>query len=522
MLRSTSSIRIEECEELEEGEAQGGRAQSYFGQQSFGHRGKAHGAAKLASRESGEGDGDGDGFGDVWNIDGSSGDYQNWRSFCLVQWAQIIYTISLVIIIPTASDYARQLGETSTAFFGVVIGISSIIDPLTSSIWSRVISATNLKTVLTINALINLFCATLYICASPLHSATLLIVSRCILGFGSCQTAVLTYLSCAVSRKKMSFSHYLTTAILAYGFACGIALAFCLSLVAHYANWDQNTAPGFFTAFLWLTYLPVHHFCFVEPNKQAGIIDPDSHILLTESMRPTIWLEPFAGLVPCFVGVITVAMISGAFEVLTIQLTSDLWEWNIMQSSLYLGGIMLVVALTTLLSYILERSFNEGSLMLGAFAGASILVTFYYIPVTSTYHDRMVTTAGMVGYSVTSILVLSALNLGRTIAFTLITKLPSPMWRSIFLGMSAKCFNMGRGIGPVLAGALKEKDTLVTVLYTACILSTLCVSLSLYKGKLELKEEHETGPAVAEKIVKGADWKKTERLMSGDEWSTKL
>lgn len=513
MLRNLSNAKIEGVGSTGKSEDTRPESNGPFWSSEDSRRKK--GAKRLSSRESCESDD----LGDVWNIDGSSGDYQNWTSFCLVQWAQTIYTISLVIIIPTASDYARDLGETSTVFFGVVVGISSIIDPLTSSIWSRVISATNLKTVLTINALINLLCASLYICASPLGSATLLIVSRCILGFGSCQTAVLTYLSCAVSKKKMAFSHFLTTAILSYGFACGIAVAFCLSLVAHYANWDQNTVPAFFTAFLWITYLPIHHFYFVEPNKQAGIIDPDSHILLTKSMRPSIWLEPFAGLIPCFIGVITVATITGAFEVLTIQLTVDLWEWNIMQSSLYLGGIMLVVALTTLLSYILERSINEGILMLGAFAVASFLVTFYYIPVTSTYHDRMVTTAGMVGYSVTSILVLSALNLGRTIAFTLITKLPTPMWRDFFLATSAKIFNMGRGIGPVLAGALKEKDTLVTVLYTACIISTLCVSWSLHKGKLELKEEHETGPAVAEKFSRSDDLKKMERLASNDEWS---
>ena len=522
MLRSGSSRQLEEDLDLPQDESDA-RDNSPFWAQDVTlqmESGRKRRARKLSLRESE----DGDGFGEVWNIDGSSGDYQNWTSFCLVQWAQIIYTVSLVIIIPTASDYARQLGEFSAVFFGVVVGISSIIDPLTSSVWSKVISATNLKTVLTINALINILCASLYVCASPLNSATLLIVSRCLLGFGSCQTAALTYLGCAVSRKKMSFSHFLTTAILAYGFACGIALAFCLSMVAHYANWDQNTAPGFFTAFLWLTFLPVLRWYFVEPNKQAGIIDPDSHILLTESMRPSIWLEPFAGLIPCFIGVITVAMISGAFEVLTIQLTVDLWEWNIMQSSLFLGGIMLVVALTTLLSYILKRSLSEGILLLGSFALASFLVTFYYIPVTSTYHDRMVTTAGMVGYSITSILILSALNLGRTIAFTLITKLPTPMWRGFFLGTSAKCFNMGRGIGPVLAGALKEKDTLVTVLYTACIISTLCLSLALYKGRLELQEEHETGPAVAEKIQlgKAEDWKKSDRLGPDDEWSISM
>ncbi|CAK0809611.1 unnamed protein product [Prorocentrum cordatum] len=49
------------------------------------------------------------------------------------------------------------------------------------------------------------------------------------------------------------------------------------------------------------------------------------------------------------------------------------------------------------------------------------------------YQDSMTSSLGKGIYFVVSILALSSLNLGRTIAFSLITELPSPHWRNYFL-----------------------------------------------------------------------------------------
>lgn len=102
---------------------------------------------------------------DAWSIDGSDGHYHHLPSLRLVMWAQILYIVSLVVIIPTAAGYAAELGNTSAVYFGTVVGVSSIINPLVSRLWNRVLRVTSLGTVLQINALINLTCSLLYVLA---------------------------------------------------------------------------------------------------------------------------------------------------------------------------------------------------------------------------------------------------------------------------------------------------------------------------------------------------------------------
>ncbi|CAK0848402.1 unnamed protein product, partial [Prorocentrum cordatum] len=100
---------------------------------------------------------------------------------------------------------------------------------------------------------------------------------------------------------------------------------------------------------------------------------------------------------------------------------------------------------------------------------------------------------GMCIYFVVSILALSSLNTGRTIAFSLITELPSPHWRNYFLSFGSEVFTMGRGVGPILAGCIADRRVLIGV----CAVSAWWVGHAWARGALE-HEEHELGPARAE------------------------
>jgi hypothetical protein len=423
-------------------------------------------------------------------------------------WAQIIYIVSTVIIIPTGQEYTQSLGADNAVYFGLIVGISSIVDPLVSRLWSYVLKGTSLKTVLSINALINLVSCMAYAMAkwvgSDISGAgfAVLLASRVVLGLGSVQTANYQYLGCAVSTKKTAFAHFLTTATISYGFAFGIFLAFILSTIghAHPHTFDQNTLPGWFTALLWLAYLPLHWCLFREPDRNAGIIDPDSQIRLSKQMKPSICLEPFCGLAPCVLAILAVAVVSGAFEVMTISITQSLWSWGVMTSATFLGGVMLLVALTTLLAYPVTRKVGEGKTLAATVAAATLLLPFFYIPTSTRFHDRMGTTAGMGVYLGVSILALSFLNIARTIAFTLLTELPSPMWRDYFLSTGSQIFTMGRGIGPVLAGALASRNAVTIstmVILSAVAAVAVCAAQHFRKFWHEV---HETGPARAEEL----------------------
>jgi len=435
----------------------------------------------------------------AWNIDGRNGNYHNISSLRLVVWAQMIYMVSLTIIIPTAGDYTSSLGHGSAVYFGLVVGISSVVDPLFSRIMSRMLKGASLKNIFLINATINLVSCLAYALAKHAGGAggAIIITSRVVLGLGSVQTAMLQYFGCAVSNRRVRYTHFLTTAAISYGFAIGIFLAFILS-IASYHGVDQNTLPGYFSAALWFLYIPLHCCFFKEPNKYAGIIDSDSSIRLGRQMKPILRREPFGGLVPCVFAIVTVAIVTGAFEVMTIGITQELWKWDVMKSSCYLGGVMLFVALTTFLAYPFTRWLGEGCTLVTSMIFATLMLPFFYIPVSLRYHDKMGSTWGMVIYLLVSIVALSLLNIGRTISFTLMTDLPSPQWRDHFLSTASQIFTMGRGIGPILAGALiADNSTTITVLVSLSACAALAV-LVAHSWNMLLHNEHEVGPAQAE------------------------
>jgi len=103
----------------------------------------------------------------------------------------------------------------------------------------------------------------------------------------------------------------------------------------------------------------------------------------------------------------------------------------------------------------------------------------------------------MAVYLMVSILALSALNLGRTIAFSLTTELPTPHWRNYFLCLGSEIFTLGRGVGPILAGAIDDKQRIISALLIACALAAIVVSAAHARSAFD-HEGHELGPARAE------------------------
>jgi len=215
-------------------------------------------------------------------------------------------------------------------------------------------------------------------------------------------------------------------------------------------------------------------------------------------MRPKMRREPFAGLVPCFIAIFVIAVVTSSFEVMTIGVTKQVWHLDVMKSALFLGFVMFVVALTTLLAYVMQKSVGQSRIFLYGLAGAMVLLPIYFIPVTEMSQSFISSESGIAMYLLISIFTLSFLNVGCTIAFSLTTELPSPQWRDYFLANASSLFTMGRGFGPILVGALAENQlSLVLIFLIGCFVMTLCVAGAYIGGKLE-HDEHEVGPARAE------------------------
>jgi hypothetical protein len=235
----------------------------------------------------------------------------------------------------------------------------------------------------------------------------------------------------------------------------------------------------------------------MEPDQQAGIVDPESKIRLTKEMRPELGREPFSGLLPCLMSIFVIAVVKGAFEVMTIEMTMQLWDLDAMKSALFLGTIMFIVALTTLLAYIMQKRVGKSRSFLFGLMGATLLLPAYYIPIGSLFEKTINSHLGMALYLIISTIMLSFFNIGRTIAFSLTTELPSPHWRDYFLGHGSSLFTMGRGVGPILVGAFANREVVLVTLLLGCVFATITVSWAYFCKKLE-HGEHEVGPARAE------------------------
>merc|ERR1712125_198149 len=114
---------------------------------------------------------------------------------------------------------------------------------------------------------------------------------------------------------------------------------------------------------------------------------------------------------------------------------------------------MFIVALTTLLAYIMQRRLGESRIFCYGLVGATVLLPMFFIPLEERFSKSMSSTFGMSLYLILSILTMSSFNIGRTIAFSLTTELPSPQWRDYFLANGSSLFTVGRGVGPILVGA---------------------------------------------------------------------
>merc|ERR1719401_2741618 len=161
-----------------------------------------------------------------------------------------------------------------------------------------------------------------------------------------------------------------------------------------------------------------------------------------------------------------------------------------MKSALFLGVVMFLVALTTLLAYVMQNRLGESRIFFYGLVGATVLLPMFLIPLEERFHESMSSALGTSLYFIVSILSMSFLNIGRTIAFSLTTELPSPQWRDYFLANGSSLFTVGRGVGPILVGALARTQTTLLVLLSGCLVATTCVAYAYSHGKLE-HAEHE-------------------------------
>uniref|UniRef100_K3X6Z1 SPX domain-containing protein n=1 Tax=Globisporangium ultimum (strain ATCC 200006 / CBS 805.95 / DAOM BR144) TaxID=431595 RepID=K3X6Z1_GLOUD len=182
-----------------------------------------------------------------------------------------LYMTNYYIVAPTSGDYAAALGGEA-ALSGVIVGmtpVASLASAVLYSWWANRSYKSPLLFATVCLVVGNLF----YGLALHFDSISMAIAGRLLNGFGGARAINRRYIADNYSREERTQASALFVTASALGMAAGPALAAALNYVPDFDMMGimvtDETAPGFVMFVLWVIYLFMAVFFFVEPDREA-------------------------------------------------------------------------------------------------------------------------------------------------------------------------------------------------------------------------------------------------------------
>lgn len=445
-------------------------------------------------------------------------DYHHFTSLILVMVYTFLGVCAFAIVIPTSKHYAAELAAPAW-LSGLSIGATVFASAVASPIWKKIADQYSLGFSFKVSAVIQLIGSVLYALAGFADSIPMLLLGRIIQGLGNSQNIRISYLSRAVSTRKLTGTLATEAAMQAFAYAGGPLIAFFISLFHNLDN-QQGTAysqlrndgavPGWFMALAWLMFLLLTMCMFQEPDAEAGFTKTKSSKFSTceELQRTddpaTSSAAEKSGDVPSFLSlqwsavmallysIFVMPLVFGAFEVLTVELSQqEPMNLSVQNSSLFLAGVMFVCASLTVASKPLLRPrqqeqkpvLSDRAAVMGFFSVAAVLIGLVFCAILKHVYSQYTTPSSrwpvFVIYALTVSLACTALNIARAGSVALLSKpvLCPPQHRDWMLVIQSFVYLFGRGLGPVLGSAV---EPWICVL----ILTILCGAIVLVVGSV--------------------------------------
>lgn len=389
-------------------------------------------------------------------------DMPPWSSLLMLCYLVFLTVVNMVIVIPTADDYASRLGA-GEAFSGLLIALT----PFFQGIIGLPLNFLMLKARMTLKSVLVLMAAgsvignVLYALAGLMHSPLALLASRALIGVCQCQIAGPLYISKTVCIRRRTHIMFIFASFPALAFTCGPLLAGLLDTFIKQIRHedlvlDSDTIPGWFMACLYFLYIIKLYF-FFDPefvdscNSTPGIQNRQEDE--EQSSRISIFS---CGLLVCYCSMFAGPFANTMCEVFAVRLVQQWYGWSISVSAFYMSAVMAVVTVISLCSsFITNLMEDRTGLLLWTLLGAISAILLFDFGYSSRVTYAYMFTTGLVLYQGAACIV-------RNYIYAMVSKLVPPEKKSSASVCSQFVLMMGRGSGSLL-GALLTPVTFAAV-----------------------------------------------------------
>lgn len=391
-------------------------------------------------------------------------------SLALILYSTLLCGINLVIVIPTAEEYATRLGGDQF-FSGLMIGALPLWAAIGIFLNQRLMRCLSFKSVLLVLATGTVFGNVLYALAGLMHFKWTILAARCLIGLCNGFNLPSMYIALTVGMRRRSEVILYFSAMNTLGYAFGPALAavldlFVKSIQIHNLVLDADTVPGWFMAMAYLLFMAKIVIFFEDLPMEATSPKP--------LVDKTCERLPMRGCCAAFWYMCMAATLITCIEVYAVNVGQHYWGWSIVKSAMFLAGLMLCSGLSNLAMGRLTQRFIRsdragllGSSLCGC-ASCALLFNFDLHPVVAQ--------ASVLGTGL--MLALIVLGLIRAFGLAVSSKLVPTQSKGLMNTWATIFMTIGRGAGGIIGAALQPNSFFPVVLSLFAV--TLLLSIASY------------------------------------------
>jgi len=399
-------------------------------------------------------------------------------SLCLVLYSTMIVGVNLVIVIPTADDYAHRLGGDQL-FGGLTIGALPLLAMIGIGMNQRLLRWLSFKSVLQLLAVGTVIGNILYALAGLMHFKWTLLAARCLIGLCNGFNLPSMYIGLTVGMQRRSEIILYFCALNTLGNALGPTMAAALDVFVKSIRIDNlvldaDTIPGWFMAIVYLLFMV--KVILIMDDLPVEVTSPKPLPAASAGDERL----PIGACCAAFWHCCVSATVITCVEVYAVNVGQQHWGWSIACSAMFLAALMGVSGVVNLLMGRLtkrhmrsDRAGLMGSSLLGC-AACAFLFNFDLHAVSAQ--------ASLQGVGLVLVLTLAGLirALGLAISSKIVPthmKASMNMWATVFM-------TLGRGAGGII-GAILSPDSfapvmlsLFAVTFIVCGVSHRCMKPS--------------------------------------------
>ncbi|CAE6973544.1 SPX domain-containing membrane protein [Symbiodinium microadriaticum] len=399
-------------------------------------------------------------------------------SLCLVMYSGFLATLALDIVVTTADEYSKKLGA-GAMFSGLIMALTPLLQGLVGVPLNRwMLKSTSMKTVSILMAAGMVVGNIIYALAGLMHSKQAVLFARALIGICQFQLGPPIYIADAVGVKWRTPVMFVYSAVASLGLAaapaiCGLLDTFLHELRIHNLVLDSDTAPGWFMAIVYFSYLLKVVFFFENPeespSQEASRASAESPVEKRESLWTT-------GFLLCLLAGFASTMTNIGCMVYFTQLSQHTWHWTLALSSWGLAGLMAVVCLLSLGSSRLVKLVEDRKgLQLSSLSTAIVsILAFQFMPSWSAATIAL-TFAGL-------LLILTASSVVKNYAYALTPKIVAPDLKELAASWLMLALTLGRGVGAQVGVLFTPVSFAVTMLSTYVLLFAL---VSIFRSRMK-------------------------------------